>query len=218
MATVIEALTAARAHLRDFEATLWTDPKLMPLMQEAHRELQLKLRVNGVPVLSAVTTALSVPALTTDLTTVTGYPTTLVEPIWLKVRNVGGTNADYKDVDERKFVPNSTQDSEIWYWAWIGERVLINGSTQAKEIQLRYRRRLTLPTQVSEEIGIIGGELYLSYRMAGLALGGNGGAEFNGQAIKLLDQIVVAAAKEEQNLPVRRQGYHRGTNRKSWWI
>lgn len=56
------ALTQARTFLNDSNATVWTDANLIPSMQQADQELQMKLWNIGSPVIRAVTGALLVPS------------------------------------------------------------------------------------------------------------------------------------------------------------
>src|SRR6266699_3842919 len=98
MATALVAMDVARSKLNDVAATRWTDAALLPFIQQAHRELQVKLDLEGIPVINAVSVALSVPALTTDLSTVTNYPTDLIKPEWMKEKQVGEPDWNYVDM------------------------------------------------------------------------------------------------------------------------
>jgi len=213
MALVYEALAAARTHLDDDTGDLWPDTRLLPKLQEAHRELQLKLRVNGVSVLSTVTSVLTVPALVTDLTLSIGYPTNLVEPIRLEERDPSQDDSEFHPMFEVDFIPSKDQDTDLFYWTWNGEKVLLLGSSTISEVRMRYKKSLSIPEAVTDPVGVISGELYLSYRTAALAVGGTRGAELTATAVSHLETIMRAAAKDGQNLPTRRQGYHRGRGR-----
>lgn len=56
------ALSQARVFLNDTNATVWTDANLIPCMQQADQELQMKLWMIGSPVIRAMTGALLVSA------------------------------------------------------------------------------------------------------------------------------------------------------------
>jgi hypothetical protein len=84
-----QVLDSARVHLNDVGKTIWPDSVLLPFLQEAHRELRVEVVLNGIPVTNEVTGVLSVPAQTTDLSSVVGYPLDMIVPIWLKERQVG---------------------------------------------------------------------------------------------------------------------------------
>lgn len=214
VATVAQVLDSARSHLGDDDATLWTDPKLMPKFQQAHRALQLQLILAGVPVINAVSSVLSVPIGMTDLSLAVGYPLDLIEPIWMKERAQGELTQDFYDMTEVDFIPSVVQSTELCYWCWYQQKIIFLGALQNREVQLRYRRNLTTPTIVTQDIGVLLGELYLSYMTAYLAKGSvsKGGVDFQQLATMYLDQVIRAAVKEMQNLPAKRRPYHRGRN------
>ncbi len=56
------ALAQARTFLNDTNATIWTDANLIPSMQQADQEMQMKLWMIGSPVIRAMTGPLLVPA------------------------------------------------------------------------------------------------------------------------------------------------------------
>jgi hypothetical protein len=215
VATAAQVLDSARAHLDDFQGTLWTDPRLLPMLQEAHRELQAKLLLNGLQIMNEVTPVLTVPALTTNFSLVTGYPTDLVEPIWMKERQVGQLNEDFADMQEVDFIPNVRQSTELVWWCWQEEKIIFLGATNNVEVQLRYRRYLTTPLTVNDTIGVLLGENHLSYRTASLASNsvGRPRKDLEGAAQSNLDIVIRAAVKELQNLPAKRRPYHRGRGR-----
>lgn len=154
------------------------------------------------------------------MTSLGSYPLTLVEPIWLKERAVGQRLQDFVDMQEVDFIPDNVQEAELMYWSWIQEKILLLGSTSAREVQIRYRSGLKIPQTVNDTIGVLFGELYMSFRTAALAAGSNpaqaGGGkvgDWTAQANTHLETIIRMASKEGQNLPVKRKGYHRGSNK-----
>jgi hypothetical protein len=164
-----QVLDSARVHLNDVGKTIWPDTVLLPFLQEAHRELRVEVVLNGIPVTNEVTGVLSVPAQTTDLSSVVGYPLDMIVPIWLKERQVGDDNSDFVDMTPRDFVPNIDMDIWLVWWCWRREKIFLVGSLNAEEVQLRYRRQLTTPTTVASSVGWLNAENYLSYRTAALA-------------------------------------------------
>lgn len=217
MAIVADVFKAVRTHLDDDDAALWTDPRLMPKLQIAHQEMQAKLRLNGVPVLFSSSITLTVPASTTDLTTVTNYPTDLVEPIALFERDPGQAAQDFKEMLEVDFLPNINPTSNINNWTWQQQKILVSLSISISEVMIRYNRLLTQPTKVTDAIGVLFGDLYLGYRVAALAVASPTGnkiygmryAQLDQQANKYLEQVVAMATRQAQNMPAKRRGYHR---------
>src|SRR5690348_7524569 len=126
--TTFQCLESARIHLNDEMGLMWPDNRLLPKFQEAHRELKNELILNGIPVVHEVSVVLTVPAGTTDLTTVTNYPSDMLIPIWLKERQVGQQNVDFTDMVQVSFIPNTQQEVYLNYWAWIEEKIMLLGA------------------------------------------------------------------------------------------
>jgi hypothetical protein len=218
MALASVALDVARSKLNDAAGTRWTDAALLTYLQQAHRELQVRLDLEGLPVIQAVTVALTVPALVTDFSTVVGYPTDLVEPQWMKEKQVGQQDRDFVNMVEVSFIPQLQQDPQrLNYWCWQEEKILFLGSTTDVIVQLRYLRGLPAITSGSSPIGFIFGENYLGPRCAALAgdpTGDDTGFQrWTDEANANIDAIVRMNVKGLQALPARRQPYHR---RRSW--
>lgn len=214
-----EVLCAARTHLNDDEGLLWPDYKLFPKLREAHRKLQLQLVLNGVPVVSNQTTStITVVSGTTDFSTVTNYPTNMLSPIWMKERDPGQQMQDFVDMTQVDFLPQLNPSTELIWWSWIQQKIFFLGSTMNREVLLRYRAGIKLPTEVTDPIGPFFGEIYLSFKTAALALSlitGNEArvAYLESQANDGLETLLASIAKETQNLPAKRRPYHRGRGR-----
>lgn len=213
MATAQVPLDFARSLLNDSGGTLWTNTILLPFLQQAHRELQVKLQLAGIPVINYQTAALTVAIGATSLNASAGFPTNLIEPIQLKERRVGELLQDFQDMTECQFIPDVEQTDRLTYWAWIGETIQLLGATSANEVQLRYKGGLTVPSAANSALGFLYAENYLGYRTAALA--GNSVANETGyqqwsmEADKCFDEVKRMNIKGQQNLPARRRGYHR---------
>src|ERR1022692_246901 len=83
-APLSQVLTTARTYLNDDNIAIWSDPTLIPKIQEAHRELQTELWVNGSPIVRAQTSILAIPASGSPTVLATlnpsGYPLDLLLP------------------------------------------------------------------------------------------------------------------------------------------
>ncbi len=222
MALAYQVLDSARTYLDDDDRSSWPDQKLLPKLQEAHRELALKLILCGVPVTNELSTVITVPADTVDghnvdLSLVTGYPTDIIEPIWLKERAIGQQNQDFVDMTEVDFLPNLQKSTELIWWCWQQEKVFLLGALNDVQVILRYRRGLPTPVTVNDAIGVLYGELFLSRRVASMAMESIGNSaratSLNAEAMMHFDTIKRAAVKEMQNLPARKRPYHRGRGR-----
>jgi len=200
MATVKEALQMARSLLNDDLGTKWPDTILLPKLQIAHQQMQSALALNSIPVTKTQSTVITVAALATDLGIY--QPTDLVEPISMQERDVGGSADDFVDMREVSFIPTLEQDTNLIYWAWLGERIKLLGATIAKEVTLRYTKSLTTPQTVNESIGVVGGETYLGYKVASLI-----DPVWAIEAKNELDDLVRTNVKGMQGICHRRQGY-----------
>jgi len=169
------ALATARTLLNDDNATVWTDPVLIPKLQEAHRELQTDLWLVGSPVVREVTSPILVPANSTDLGT--NQPLDLVTPTALKEAD-SANSTTWEDMTEVNYIPfNVAKSNKLIYWAWRGEKILFLGSTAPRYVIVFYRKLIPIPATANDPIGIIFGELYLGARTAALAAGSVGNKE-----------------------------------------
>src|SRR5438105_2356927 len=106
-----DVFSVARTLLNDDDASNWTDQKLRFKAKQAFKELEAELILAGIPIISSTTTVITVPSVSDndnsqDLSTISGYPTDMIMPIWLKERQVGQTNRDFVDMIEVDFIPN----------------------------------------------------------------------------------------------------------------
>lgn len=214
-----EVLAAARTHLNDDEGIIWPDQKLFPKLREAHRMLQLALVQNGVPVVAEVSVVISVPANTKDCSTCVGYPQNLIFPVWMKERAQFQRDQDFVDMTEVDYLPQLDPSTELIWWNWNQQTVSFIGCNQNRECLLRYRGGLKIPQEATDTIGPFWGELFLSFKTAALAVGSVTPRDtdriqlLEGQAAKNLDDLLITASLESQNLPAKRRPYHRGRGR-----
>ena len=227
VSTVNVVLDSARGHLNDDEQLVWQDPKIFPKFQEAYREMVNIFDLNDIPIIYAVSKILTVPANTSDdsnldLSTVTDYPTDLLEPIWLKERLPGQRDTDFVDMQQVDFIPQCEIDeSQLVFWCWInnagtGFTIMLRGCLQPTEVMIRYKRYLAPPTELSASVIVPGSEVYLSYRTAALCAASTGSSRFDylsATANINLDMVVCSQIKALQNLPAKRRPYHRGRGR-----
>lgn len=221
-ATTFQCLESARIHLNDEMGLMWPDNRLLPKFQEAHRELKNELILNGIPVVHEVSVVLTVPAGTTDLTTVTNYPSDMLIPIWLKERQVGQQNVDFTDMVQVSFIPNTQQEVYLNYWAWIEEKIMLLGAINATEVQIRYTRELTVPVEVNDTVGVLLGETFLSYRTSALAALSvkdyDQASALDSIAKDNLLNVITFNVKGLQNIPGRRRPYHRRYRNGNNWF
>jgi hypothetical protein len=185
-------LATARTLLNDDAATNFTDAALFPKLQQAHNELQIKLRRAAAPVMRGKYTEIIAIG---GLVFVTP-PSDLVAPIQLWEYASGGDISTAQLMTEVDPLPNLDQASTLIYWAWVQEAVTFIGSSAARTVLMRYWRSLPTPTINTSPIGFINGELYLAPRLAALAAGSVGqAAEFatlSGMAESSLTEVILS--------------------------
>lgn len=163
----------ARMFLNDhgLNTQLWDDPALMPMMYQAHLELQAKLKSRASPVMKGFAYII-VPAFVTILGALT--PNDLTSPIKLWEAPLGSVDG-YMPMTEANVAPiNAKQDNHLIYWMWSQDQIYFVGSTLTSQIVIYYWRRIPVPTTSNDVIGIIDGEQYLAPRIAALAAGSVG--------------------------------------------
>lgn len=165
-------LATARTLMNDDNATNWTDAALMPKLQQAHKELQIKLRRAAAPVMRAT----YVETVATPNLVFATPPADLVSPIQLWETASGGGVGTYVLMTEQDTLPDVAQAATMIYWAWVNEAVVFVGSSASRKIKMLYWRALTLPALNTDTIGFLNGELYLAPRLAAIAMGATGQA------------------------------------------
>jgi len=176
-------LATARTLLNDDSATNWTDASLIPKLQQAHKELQIKLRRAAAPLMKSKYTEV-IPAGNTTFAT---PPADLVAPIQLWENVTSGATNLYTLMTEADPLPNVIQVATMVWWAWIEEAVTFIGSTANRQVLMLYWRALPLPAVNTDLIGFINGELYLAPRTAAIAAGSVGQAAEMGTLAAMAD-------------------------------
>lgn len=190
-------LTTARTLLNDDAATLWTDAVLFPKLAQAHRELQVKLRFAGSPVMRVDTGAGAISYTATTQTIAS--PADLVEPIKLFEKATTEFYADYIEMTEVDPLPRANQGTTLKYWAWSGvlpEVINLLGASVNRHIRIIYWRSLAVPTLNTDTVGFLNGELWLAPRTAAIAAGTVGNKDVMDSATAMakeaIDQVILS--------------------------
>lgn len=176
-AQLSQVLTTARTYLNDDNASQWPDFALIPKIQEAHRELQTELWVNGSPIVRGQSPPLAIPlnASVTNLATLnpSGYPTDILLPT--AIFESAASPTTYTPITETIYFPvGYTAIATIQWWSSQEENILLAPCTAARTIIVQYRRSITIPNVATDPIGILFGEIYLAPRGAAIAAGSVG--------------------------------------------
>jgi hypothetical protein len=219
MANVAAVLKTAQSHMNDFNQKNWTKDQLRPFLAEAHRDLQLELQVNGIPVIKRQSVAVTIPAIV--LATWPGYvimpnqPTNIVEPITCYERPTGDNlNSDWDEMTQKSFIPKQEAVNDLVYWSWIGEVITFLGATQSNDVQLEYNGGILIPVADNDPMGFINAEAYIAPRLAFLALNSIGAQKTAMVMEKLaevrLEKILEYNILAEQGMVSRRKPYRHG--------
>jgi hypothetical protein len=217
----------ARTLLNDDDAVNWPDYRLHSKAIVAFEELEAELIIAGIPIIQAVSTVITVPAYVfpvpsnatpvIDLSTVSGYPTDMIIPIWMKERQLDQFNQDFVDMVEVDFLPNIDLDIYLHYWCWYQNTITVLGALNPTQIQLRYQRYLSIPKVNTDSLVVPLGQLYIANRVAALAYQSTGNRQMwldlTGIANVNLGRILDMNIKELQDMPAKRRPYHRGYGR-----
>ena len=221
MATLADVLnTAQSVYLNDANKTKWTKAQLIPFAQEAQRQLQVQLQLNGIPVIKQQTFTQLISAI--NLSTWPGYvvcpnqPTNIIEPIACFERPSGDTlNSDWDKMFEKSFTPKVQPVNDLVYWSWIGEKLTFVGAMQDNYINLEYNGGLPVPSADSDPIGVINGEMFVAPKLASLAQGAIGAdkssAENAAIAVNQLELVLCTKVLAEQGMVTRRKPYRHGS-------
>src|SRR5208337_2467740 len=222
VAFLSDAYSRARTLLNDDESNNWTDYKLSQKAVLAFEELEAELLLAGIPIIHSISAILTVPAMTTDdnnldMSTVSGYPTDMILPIWMKERQLGQMNRDFVDMVEVDFMPNIDIDIYLHYWCWYQNTIMLRGALNPVQVELRYQRYLPIPEVNTDSLIVPLGQLFLANRIAALAYYSAGDRQkwqdLSDEAKMNLNRIIDMNIKELQDMPAKRRPYHRGYGR-----
>jgi len=78
----------------------------------------------------------------------------------------------WHEMTEVFYIPlGVTLSDNFTWWAWRKERLHLAGGNNDRAIIIQYRKKITLPGTIYNEIGILFGEMYLAARAAALTAG-----------------------------------------------
>lgn len=216
-----------RTLLNDDDSSNWPDPRLLPKSIQAFEELEAELLLAGIPLLNSQTITMTIPAyninffggVPLDISTVAGYPTDMILPIWMKENQVGETYRDFVDMVEVDFIPNIDPDVVLRYWAWFQGTIVVLGALNATQVMLRYQRLLSIPGLNTDSVIVPLSQMYLAPKIASDCCDSIGATarrdSLAARAALNLDRIVRVNILQQQDLPAKRRPYHRGMGRNS---
>lgn len=220
-----DAYRRARTLLNDDDASNWPDYRLLLKTQQAFEELEAELILAGIPIINSQTIIITVPPYNIDafggtpldISTLAGYPTDIILPIWMKERQIGEIFRDFVDMTEVDTIPTATTETNLRYWCWYQNTIIVLGALNPVQVQLRYQRILPIPNANTDSIIVPLGQMYLSYKIAALCCDSVGDKDrrddYSKRADINLDRIIRMNIRQQQDLPAKRRPYHRGQGR-----
>lgn len=205
-------ITEIKGLLNDPTGSIYPDQALLPILNKAYRELQVKLGAIGVGTTREVISTLPIPAGLRSLDDGSGLPTDFLYPVELGER-LAGTAERYAKMEEREWEPDERQMDNLRYWSWREESLKFVGAKTARELMLRYIKTLIPLTDSTTPIQISESQTWLAQRTAALAALLLGGNPSRSQALTLdlysangpWEDLKATKIKRLQNIPVRRR-------------
>lgn len=205
-----DVLAIARSvHLNDPGGAIYPDVSMYPVINKAYKDLQMKLNAHGIPTAKEVSEPIIVTAGTTRLGDGAGLPAGFITPIWLGERAVGST-LRYADMTERSFEPNINQSTNLSYWTWREDELKFVGSTQDREVLIRFWKALGSVVGENSVISIPNSEQWIAQRAAAIAALTIGGNPTRASALMLdiqtvWDDLIATHTHKMQSRSVRRK-------------
>ena len=164
-----QALSHARSLLNDAEARVFTDDALQPFAMLAYRKVIDEIASHMLSFNEAVATV-SYGAATTppiDLSTQTGYPADMWQPLILRERKDAAEQ--WTDMTKVDRLPARDPGKTLGEWEWRGNVIYVVGATENRQVEIRYEQvpaELLAPTDV---LRVTGGEPILAFLTAAQA-------------------------------------------------
>jgi hypothetical protein len=204
-----QILVGVKPLLNDPQGLVYSDQALLPLLNKAYRELQIRLARAGMGPTKEVADRVPVFAGITFLGDGSGLPAGLLYPIELREGPMNGPISDFVGMEERNWEPTFQQTDQLRVWAWREEQLKFPGATTNRDVYIRFMKGLTAIDNVNVPIQILNSELFLESRTASIAaavLGENytRASTLNSDAEMWYDTLVGTLTKRGQRTPVRR--------------
>lgn len=206
---------AAEVYLNDSSRAHYTNSVLLPYLKAAYKDLQLELFLNGMVILEEVSASLTLPALSTSMSTAGILPADFIQPVTVFERP--STDHQWSDpLDQRDWEDNADAADYVYlgHYAWREQDIKFRGCNVETLILLRYRKELSAITSENSTIILSNSQPYLSARTAFYASGFGGGNALRAEAISRIAEVALKKLTQSQvretQLPVRRKPYGYG--------
>lgn len=215
--TVADINDQAAALLNDAAQAKYSDAVLLPFDKKAFSELQHEMFISKLPTVKEVAAILvNVPAATTVLNGVAGFPTNFYLPVALSERAGGSaTGTEFDPMDELEWDPDIDLDTAFRYWVWREEELKVPGATSIRDVRLTYMKFLAQITAAGDTIPVAMADTFLAARVASLAARYIDQNDSRADTLALdaansLEKLKTEWAHRKQSKPMRRRGFLSG--------
>ncbi|GEM_PF-439224 len=209
------------------QGAVWTDPVLLPYVNEGYRKVQRALENVGQPgpvrddvylVVPAV--AAPDPSVTVSITdsTAAQLPTDLVVPLklWERPNGTAQEFMEMTDMTNKGGLPSRMQDQILSVWEWRGDGLYFIGATQDTQIRLRYRAFYADLVDGTSAILIRNAQSAIAFfaaGVAGLTRGSPLSEKWDQAGMDALEDLIARAARQNQRSGTRRRPF---SSRSGW--
>ena len=197
--------TVRTIYLNDPSGLIFTDAKLLPILQTVYGYLQTALERNGIQCKYKISAPITVPAGATQLPWI---PSDFMWPVKLQERLSGSTDL-YTDMVDRRWTPQVLPTDKLIYYSWNNEQFLLVGATTNRDVLLYYWANF--PSIVDQNSTVFGkSEQYLAAKVAAVV---HSFISQNMTLAQLADQAAESNLEEiigiftKKQMPVRRKPY-----------
>jgi hypothetical protein len=224
MAVLASDITAVAASLLaedtvDANRELYHDATLLPYLQFAFEDFLEDLQANEVPVLSEISTVITIPQGQKVISEGFGLPADFIDPIQLRER-AGSTNNVFIEMKEVDFEPQVDPTNYLRYWTYREGEIKLIGANRDIDVLLYYVKDLTIsglstPVTIRRAKGILAPRLA---SLAALQIGENAQlAQANDNLYtSALNKYLGIQVRRRQSLPSRRPGFRSRRGVRRW--
>ena len=166
-----DVMVTTRALLNDTQNQLFTNNVQLPYLKKAFRELREYCQLNNVPVTSLVSTALSIPANTSEVSYVSipSLPQDFVEPRQLWERSAGTDPwIPLQRVETLPYSLDGQPAGSFMLFAWQDNKIKLFPCNRVNDLKMDYISQLAEVVDENTTIPIINGQTFLENRCAAL--------------------------------------------------
>ena len=213
--TVASITPRIATRLNDPAQTSYTDPVLLPYIQDAADELQLELELNGSLVLEEISAAIIVPIWTggpgTEQNLGALLPVDMLEPQRLEER-LSGSPDMFVPLIRRQWGPDILPTDSLRFWSYREQDIFFVGATTVRDVKIYYLRRDIMILNTGSTIDVNNSQLFMINKSAALAaryIGENPtrATELDNEAAKHLNSVTRIGVKSKQGARTRRRPY-----------